>query len=681
MGKKSNRQQALDAIQAQDNTDVEEQVLPCQDPVLTELEVVSGALYRQGDRWWTTVQQVEPAVVKATTKPDTPGTWATITWAGDGTQGVRGDLRGVSRQTVTTINAPRVVAATLNSPRMEQRVDVWNLVQLGCDLPIHVGGTVWKGYVGHIPGDTATITATTDPAHADVWAKLQWNPDSTQGNPNQRRYTVSTAGDRVVDVVLGKPTIGEIRKKATLHICEWPRLQIKWEQFDGLQVLNDGATHIDVGFDRRWEEGRPDPKPGILAGKDTDEVQSPLCWAAGATIRVQAGFRVTRKSTDDETVAIEGRATIDGVNMIWAATVQVRSTDKVGDEVTIAQVTASASLPASKVQYADACRIEWFMKDADNATWISCGRTEHLLYVTLAAPTKTLYWTLLDISCRGAKGSMTPDTVVDTAFALFRGQTGNARGFKRLGDGVTMRYYGEGANTAQGADVQSPRGILRNATGSGRCGGWARLMAHMMALHGIDVLLYTMDCDALPANTILHVRNFTHNGVGTCSRMPYTHRGSECSKADGLPGQGKTNPQFLFGDHAAVYYNNQIYDPSYGVGPEPDRARYERDAVAGLGSLGSAGTDYTAFNSGDGTPQVKANRCCEGFFIQAMPAVGTLDTVAAPFGKTGNQLWNHPYNRGIKAAGVNPPPAGTTLYIPRGWAPNRLMLAHGTQAP
>ena len=138
-------------------------------------------------------------------------------------------------------------------------------------------------------------------------------PDAAQGNPNQRRYTVNTAGDRVVDVVLGTPAIGEIRKQATLHICEWPRLQIKWEEFDSLQVLNDGAKHIDVGFDRRWEEGRPDPKAGIQAGKNTNQVQSPLCWAAGATIRVRAGFRVTRKSTDDETVSIEGRATIDGV--------------------------------------------------------------------------------------------------------------------------------------------------------------------------------------------------------------------------------------------------------------------------------------------------------------------------------------------------------------------------------
>jgi hypothetical protein len=29
-----------------------------------------------------------------------------------------------------------------------------------------------------------------------------------------------------------------------------------------------------------------------------------------------------------------------------------------------------------------------------------------------------------------------------------------------------MRYYGEGANTVQGVEVQSPRGILSNATGA-----------------------------------------------------------------------------------------------------------------------------------------------------------------------------------------------------------------------
>jgi hypothetical protein len=681
MGKKSDRQLALDVIEAQDNTNIEEPVLVCQQPILTELEVASGALYRQGDRWWTTVQSTLYAVVKASTRPDTFGTWDAITWDGNGSQGVTSNLRNVSRQTVTAIIAPRLVGATLNSPRMQQRVDVWNLVQLDCDLPIHVAGTTWKGYAGHIPADTATITATTDPNHADVWAKLRWNPDAAQGNPNQRRYAASAAGDRVVDVVLGTPAIGEIRQQATLHICEWPRLQIKWEEFDSLQVLNDGAKQIDVAFDRRWQEGRPDPKPGIQAGRTTHQVQSPLCWAAGATIRVRAGLRVTRKSTDDETVQIEARSSIDGVNMIWATTVQVRSTANVGDEVGVAWVAASASLPASKVQYADAFSVEWFMKDADNATWISCGRTEHLLYVTFAAPTQALYWTLLDISCRGANGKMTPNAVVDGAFDPFKAQTGDARGFKRLGDGVTLRYYGEGANTAQGAEVQSPRGILSSATGSGRCGGWSRLMAHMLALHGIDVELYTMDCSALAANTIFHVRNFNHNGAGTCTSLPYTHKGSECSKPDGLSGQGKTNPQFLFGDHAAVYYNNLIYDPSYGVGPEANPARYERNAVAGLGWLGAAGNDFTTFNMGDGTFQFKANNCCEGFFTQAMPGFATLDNVAAAFGRRGIDLWDHPYNRGTKAAGVNPPPAGTTLYIPRSWAPNRLMLAHGTRAP
>jgi len=357
------------------------------------------------------------------------------------------------------------------------------------------------------------------------------------------------------------------------------------------------------------------------------------------------------------------------------------ATANVDDEVSFAEVTASHPLPASKVQCSDTFQISWFLKDADAATWVACGQTEHLLYVTLAAPTKALYWTLLDISCRGANGRTSQNAVVDAAFDPFKAQIGDAAGFRRLGDNKKMRYYGEGAKTAQGAAVQTPRGILSNATGTGRCGGWSRLMAHMLALHGIDVLVYTMDCSALPANTILHVRNFQHDGAGTCTVSPYTHRGSECTKADGLAGQGKTNPQFLFGDHAAVYYNNQIYDPSYGVGPEADPARYERNAIAGLGWLGASGDEGTTFTMSDGTFQFKANSCCEGFFVEAMPAVGTLDTVAATFGKTGAALWDHPYNRATKALAVNPPPAGTTLYIPRDWAPNRLMLRHGTMPP
>ena len=681
MGKKSARQQALDEIEAQDNMSLEAPVLQCLPPVLTDLEVVSGALFWQGDRWWTTLHPTLPAVVKASTGPDNAGAWGAIAWDGDGTPGVRSNLRDVARQTATLIAAPRIVGATLNAPRQQQRVDVWNLVQLDCDLPVHVGGTTWKGHAGHIAGNVATITATTNPQHADVWARLRWQPAGTPVLGNQQRYAASTAGDRVVDVVLGTPAIGEIRLQATLHICEWPRLQITWAEFDSRVVLNDGATHIDVAFDRRWEEGRPEARAGIQAGRATAQVQSPLCWSAGATMRVRAGLRVTRRTTDDETVPVEGRATIDGVAMTWAATVQVPASAQIGDEVVVAQVAASAALPAGKVLCVDAMRIDWFMQDADAATWVACGHTTHQLYVTLAAPQKALYWTLLDITCRAAHGRTTALTVVDSTFNAFRAQTGDGRGFRRLGDDVTLRYYGEGANTVQGSEVQTPRGILSNATGSGRCGGWARLMAHTMELHGINVLLYTMDCSALAANTVLHVRNFTHNGAGTCTTAPYTHKGSECTKLDGLPGQGKTNPQFLFGDHAAVYYNNQIYDPSYGVGPEADPARYERNAVAGLGSLGTAGNDYTDFTMGDGTDQFKANRCCEGFFVETMPAAGTLDQVALPFGKTGADLWNHPYNRGTRAAGLNPPPAGTRLYIPRSWAPNRLMLAHGTQAP
>jgi hypothetical protein len=639
-------------------------------PRLTNLAIVAGAL-GSSTVGWTTLRAGYLVDVLATTDPDWTSAGRIIDWDTDGAT-VAPWRRQVPRDAVGDF----VVGATLNNPRLHVQVSVYDLTAVAANLPLdHGGNTHVKGYAGFIPGNTATLTATTDPDLPAVWAHLTWSNGATG---HTCAADVSAPGDQTLTVTLGTPAIGEIQKSITLHICQWPRLQIKWEEFNSDDILNDGVAEIDEVFDARWEEGRPDARAGMLAHLPTDQVQAPLCYSAGETIHLQAGFRVTRKSTDDEAVQIEGRATIDGVNMVWAGTVQVLSTDNVGDEVDFAATAANHALTVDKVQCEDAFQIAWFMKDADNATWISCGQTDHQLYVTHDDATENIYWTLLDISCRGANGLSTDDMIVDAAFIPFTAETGDANGFRRLGDNVKLRYYGEGCNTAQGDTVQTPRGILSNATGSGRCGGWARLMVHMLALHGIDAELYTIDCSNLPPDTVLHVRNLVHNGAGTSTEIPYTHTAAECTKNPGLPGQGKTNPQFCFGDHAAVWYDNQIYDPSYGVGPEADQARYERDAVAGIGDL--AVGDFN-FNDGDGTPQFMAEACCEGFFVTDMPAVGTLDTVAAPYGRTGNDLWNHPYNRDTRAAGANPPPAGTILFIPRSWAPNDLMLEHGTMAP
>lgn len=56
-------------------------------------------------------------------------------------------------------------------------------------------------------------------------------------------------------------------------------------------------------------------------------------------------------------------------------------------------------------------------------------------------------------------------------------------------------------------------------------------------------------------------------------------------KQEGIPGQGKDNPQFTFGDHALVQHATGVYDPSYGVGPKADLKVWEDGGIGGLGAL------------------------------------------------------------------------------------------------
>lgn len=77
-------------------------------------------------------------------------------------------------------------------------------------------------------------------------------------------------------------------------------------------------------------------------------------------------------------------------------------------------------------------------------------------------------------------------------------------------------------------------------------------------------------------------------------------------KLAGAPGQGKTNPQFDFGDHVVVKHGGKVYDPSYGLGPYDDDKSYFAAALDGLASS-SAGTQ--GFTMTDGTKQFISKDC------------------------------------------------------------------------
>jgi hypothetical protein len=601
--------------------------------------------------------------VTATTEPDTPDIWANLTWSvGAPIETNNGAVldrlaAGTRRVTVT------LTGGQPDSNELSLDVTLVDLTDLAFQLPLKLAGPRrWKAYESNA---TARVVATTTPDQDAVWSQLRWDSGAAVvGHNNQHDVTLTPARDVTITA-----TLGQICPKplpAQLHICVWPLLHVHRELFDSMDVLNDGTADFAALFDKQWIEGRPDPAVNVPAAT----CQSILWYAAGSTISVTADFKVTRHPTDTENVTIVGKAQVGTVDMEWWAQNVVVTPAAV--QVSI-PLTAATNPLAPGVDFHDPFTIEWWMLDYDGTTWIHIGTTTHLLYVALQAPTETLaYWTLLDASCRRAQGQTTENGFVPAAFQALTGTTGDGAGLRRKGDGVATSYYLQGVNTS-GSQVEpsvySTRGILSRADGTGRCGGWADLLMHMFRLHGVvsDQLWLIRDNDPNAADMSRRflVKNCAFAGVGTSTISPYTHigqqGGGECTKLAGLPGQGKTNPQFDFGDHVVVAHNDIIYDPSYGVSGYTSVLAYETAAIDGLGTNQRGQYNFAI----GGTPQFIAADTSPGY-IEVTTASSTWDTVGMAYSLSGRALRQNRLNRvQVAITGAGPLPDGVTIYIPR----------------
>jgi hypothetical protein len=157
----------------------------------------------------------------------------------------------------------------------------------------------------------------------------------------------------------------------------------------------------------------------------------------------------------------------------------------------------------------------------------------------------------------------------------------------------------------------------------GRCGAWAALFVDTLGDEGIassnvavDTLTnfpaFPMDAAGNPPGTdLMLVDNWTFAGATgagnfnyiTTIGIPYTWNGTryvpgagtfgamhQVDDGPGIPGQGAAadpNPPgwFLYGDHAVVLYNNQVWDPSYGTPVTADGAAWATQSLAGFAIL------------------------------------------------------------------------------------------------
>lgn len=556
-------------------------------PLLTGLSIVDGALGAAPNQW-TTVDAARRVQVLATTNPDRVGAANDITWDGAGVT-VAPWRRDISRAAVGNF----VTGATLNNPRLQVQVAVWDLTNAVSDLPLAHAGTTRKGYAGYVPGDTATLTATTNPDQLLVWQNLNW---STGATGHQCPVNVSAVGDQTITVTLGTAAIGQLTRQVVLHICQWPVLEVTEITFSHGHVINQDTV---ADFDRLWTRARM----GAVA---PNPINPPECYTRAASIGLSVKLRVVTPPTDTETVIVRGRATIGGAAMTWTSG---NITVNAGDlEVSFPAVDANQPLP-NQVNFYPAAQIDWEMSDP-NGGWIVIGSTTHDIYLTLGNPAGgPVYWTLLHHSCVNAAATAAEAAFVDAAFTSYTG-----RNMQRRRDPKPMTYWdpqnvaGGNGNTAMllGSDTTRENPLLPGPpdpggqpVAAGHCGSWAESFVDMLKMHGVTSghkVNVTRSAPmrrvgGLPAATggfLVAAWNFTAVPAVLADRLTHA-QWVTCTTAVHAPGQSNLAPPPAFYNHFIVWntVTNTLYDPSYGThfhgaGQAATLLAWEMGSISGL---------------------------------------------------------------------------------------------------
>lgn len=340
--------------------------------------------------------------------------------------------------------------------------------------------------------------------------------------------------------------------------------------FQATQVNFSGAGSIDI---------REDSLASIYntAHWRNTGLREPAGFASGSTLIVTADFLFNcSKAPDSITIRGFGNDTIN----FPPKTIPLTAMS--GKYIcSYSYVTASKMFPAGIVNYYAPFTIYWEISFNKGISWLRSDTTDHKIYVTKAAPMAETgnfkyFHTLLELSCKNAKGQKTDTGIISKCWTEFTDQV--VLNYK----GDSLHYY----KTFNTANTNLPSLLkYRNA----QCYTFAQLFAAMIKIQGVvrsnNYVFITPKTAASPCGGSINrflVKNWSFgkkSDSSACPSFPFknTYTGSyvtstayifttaDVSDKTGLSGSCNNNPSSFFNNHQITKFDGIYYDACYGA--------------------------------------------------------------------------------------------------------------------
>ncbi len=236
--------------------------------------------------------------------------------------------------------------------------------------------------------------------------------------------------------------------------------------------------------------------------------------------------------------------------------------------------------------------IAWEFSPDGGETWSPAGQSENRVYVTLDArrPDSVYFETVLHISCQNGQDATNSERAFEQIWQGFSPAKGDGLDRKSVDgfnheDGEKMTYWDPqptGNTNRQNATRLREMLSIREEVHA-TCAAWAVLLHHALGVQGIEAYLVKVetiyqnddgqrlegDIGGMNRGAIL-IKEWTFNERGTLDPrcQPFTHDWpQEVAYSRPTQSQGNANPPGKFLEHYVVYYDRELYDPSYGRGP------------------------------------------------------------------------------------------------------------------